>query len=465
MGILGNLFGNSEDGTPSDFGMRLALAGQVLSAMSQGQQANIAPSIAALNERRRKLADEAKTNKWLQNQAAAMADKNPRLAAMLQDVPPDVGSSLIAKYYETMLAPPDWKTFESQGDIYRYNPLDPNSKPELFFDGPADPFKQLIQGVMGGNSAPGGASPAAPAPGSPPAATPDVPADSSVPPLPPPSSSLTGNAAVLAQSFGLPENATMADVMAVAQAGAIGGEDNARKTADTIIKRYEDAKAQGLDLSQKHVDNAFKLQGDYWRVGQTYQKVIDTANEVSALPDDPNGFERLMTLYKYMRSLDPAGAVRESDAAMAQNADNIWSKIGQIADKYTGVSGGDIPATAAAEMKRLILELGETANKADFKARKKVLKRAEAAGIPADKAEQLIFGSLQDTPEDMQGYTPRFQPGERQTDAGIQTAPDPTSQPLPPQPDMPRVTSNADFEALPSGTVFVDPRGVVRRKP
>lgn len=33
-------------------------------------------------------------------------------------------------------AKPDWQTFESGGDVYRYNRNDPSSKPETFFDGP-----------------------------------------------------------------------------------------------------------------------------------------------------------------------------------------------------------------------------------------------------------------------------------------------------------------------------------------
>jgi len=147
MGILGNLFGMSDE-TSTDFGSRLALAGQVLMAMDQGQVANIGPSVAALNERRRRIADEMQSKKWLQNQAAAMADKNPRLAQFLEGAPAGVGESLISEYYKTLLAPPDWKTFESQGDIYRYNPLDPNSKPEIFFDGPgpAPEWKTLENG-------------------------------------------------------------------------------------------------------------------------------------------------------------------------------------------------------------------------------------------------------------------------------------------------------------------------------
>ena len=140
MGILDNLFGgNSEDGGYSDLGARISLASQVLMAMDQGQVANIAPAIADLNAQRRKYMDQAKSQKWLQAQAASMADKNPRLAAMLNDpnVPPGVGESLINKYLETQFQPPDWKTFESGGDVMRWNPNDPNSKPEMFFDGPA----------------------------------------------------------------------------------------------------------------------------------------------------------------------------------------------------------------------------------------------------------------------------------------------------------------------------------------
>ncbi len=145
MGILGNMFGMDDEGS-SDFGARLALASQALMAMDQGQQANIGPSIAALNAQRRKLADEAKTNKWLQSRAAALADTNPKMAEFLSGAPPEVGSSLIVDYYKTLLQPPEWKTFESGGDVMRYNPNDPNSKPELFYDGPAQaPTGEMAQ--------------------------------------------------------------------------------------------------------------------------------------------------------------------------------------------------------------------------------------------------------------------------------------------------------------------------------
>lgn len=145
MGILGNMFGMDDDRS-SDMGARIALASQVLMAMDQGQVANIAPAIADLNAQRRKYMDQAKSQKWLQAQAAGMADKNPRLAAMLENAPPGVGESLISKYLETQFQPPDWKTFESGGDIMRYNPNDPNSKPEMFFDGPAPaPTGELAQ--------------------------------------------------------------------------------------------------------------------------------------------------------------------------------------------------------------------------------------------------------------------------------------------------------------------------------
>lgn len=137
MGILGNLFGMSED---NDIGARIALASQALMAMDQGQVANIAPSLAVLNERRRKVMDEAKSQKWLQNQAAAMADKNPRLAQMLQDAPPEMAQGLISRYIQTLpeFQLPDWKTFDDgTGNIMRYDANNANSKPELFFDGPA----------------------------------------------------------------------------------------------------------------------------------------------------------------------------------------------------------------------------------------------------------------------------------------------------------------------------------------
>lgn len=425
MGILGNLFGggnSEEDGGYSDFGTRLALAGQVLMAMDQGQVANIAPALAELNARRRKIADEVKSQKWLQNQAAAMADKNPRLAQMLQDAPPGVGESLISKYYETLLAPPELKTWEVGGSVYRGNPNDPNARPELYIQGPEDPFKQLLKSVMpptpGAEPAPG-AAPKAPQPGMPEAPVPEA-AGATLPP----------QMQMLAETFGLPD-ATEEEVRAIAQAGMMGGAEQARATADAIRQRREGQKKFDFDVDKETVSNAFKLQDDYWRVGQNYQKILDTAEEIAQLPDDPNAYERLVTLYKFMRSLDPMGAVRESDAALAQSAAGPFQQLEQLMDKYSGASGGEIPMGAAQEMKRLILEIGETTAKADYKARRKVLARAKAIGIPEDKAEQMIFGGLTEL-EDMSGYKPRFEPPPRATDAQLKSE---TGAPVPPKPE------------------------------
>lgn len=419
MGILGSLFGVSDEAS-TDFGSRLALAGQVLMAMDQGQVANIGPSVAALNERRRKIADEMQSKKWLQNQAAMMADKNPQLAQFLENAPPEVGASLISKYLETLpeFRAPDWKTFESQGDIYRYNPLDPTSKPELFFDGPDDPFKQLLKSVMPptlGASAPS-AAPSVPAAGMPAPGVPEMPAPGGAP-----AANLPPQMKMLAETFGLPD-ATEEEVRAIAQAGMVGGADQARATADAFRQRREGEKKLGFDMNKETVSNAFKLQDDYWRVGQNYQKIIDTATEIAQLPDDPNAYERLVTLYKFMRSLDPMGAVRESDAALAQSAAGPFQQLEQLMQKYSGASGGEIPMGAAQEMKRLILEIGETTAKADYKARRKVLARAKAIGIPEDKAEQMIFGNLNEL-EDMSGYKPRFEPPARATDQQLKTEP------------------------------------------
>lgn len=408
MGILGNLFGMQED-TGNDLGARIALASQVLMAMDRGQVANIAPAVADLNAQRRKYMDQAKSQKWLQSQAASMADKNPRLAAMLQDAPPGVGESLISKYLETQFQPPDWKTFESQGDVYRVDMRDPNAKPSLLFDGPEDPFKALLKSI---DPTAGQPPASAPIPGAPAEIGAPPTSSSATPDMPPTGGTLTPPMKVLAQSFGLPETATADDVMAVANAGAIGGKEAAQHTADQISKRYADAKSQGFELTQKQNENAFKLQDDYWRVGSKYQEIMNAADSMSSVPDDPNGFERVMTMYKYMRALDPLGAVRESDAALAQSASGPYARLEQLFSQYSGMSGSEIPKPAALEMKRLILEMGETASKADYKARKKTISRAKAMGIPEDKAEGAIFGGLQDN-VDMSGYTPRFNPAPR----------------------------------------------------
>ena len=463
MGILGNLFGgNSEDGGYSDLGARISLASQVLMAMDQGQVANIAPALSDLNAQRRKYMDQAKSQKWLQAQAAGMADKNPRLAAMLENAPPGVGESLISKYLETQFQPPDWKTFESGGDMYRVDMRDPNAKPSLLFDGPDDPFKALLRSI---DPSAGQPPASAPVPGAPAEAGAPPSSSSATPDMPPaPSASvLTPQQQMLAQAFGLPPNATVDDVMAVARAGAIS-EENARATASNIIDRYKTADTNRIDLSEKQVEWTFKLQDDYKSTADRYQKIIDTATEVSTLPDNPNSFERIMLLYKNMKTLDPGGAVMSADTNLMSEASTPLSRLDQLFNQYSGVSGGNIPLEAAQEMKRLILQMGETASKADYIKRRNILNRAKTIGIPADKVEAMIFGSMQDGPDVLEGYQPRFTPGERKTDIQMQSGGDADAPAAGVPANLPRVMTDADYEALDPGALYVAPNGKVKKK-
>lgn len=251
MGILGSLFGVSDEAS-TDFGSRLALAGQVLMAMDQGQVANIGPSVAALNERRRKIADEMQSKKWLQNQAAAMADKNPRLAALLRDpnTPPEFATSLISKYIGTLpeFQLPDWQTFQSGNDVMRYDRNNPNSKPELFYKGPVDPFTAMLNSIAlptpGATSTPSEAS-AATGQGAPEMPAPDGVSAASLPP----------QMKMIADVFGIPD-ATAEEAQAIIKAGSLGIEQ-ARATASAIReqraernKMTDDMREYGMAVQQ-----------------------------------------------------------------------------------------------------------------------------------------------------------------------------------------------------------------------
>lgn len=324
MGILGNLFGMSED---NDIGARIALASQALMAMDQGQVANIGPSIAVLNERRRKVMDEAKSQKWLQNQAAAMADKNPRLAAMLQDpnTPPEVGQGLIAQYIKTLpeFQLPDWKTFDDgTGNVMRYDANNPNSKPELFFDGPQDPFKALIEGALGVTS---GAPPRPSTPAAS-AATPPGATSGETAPMPAATGSedLNPQLKILAQSFGLPENATKEDIMSVAQAGLISKEQ-AAKTAENIIKRYEGLKSdpQKRIAFSNYFENAPEV--------TSFNTLASTLGSLAGAVNDDSQISDLDFVYGVAKALDPQSVVRESEGQMVIDSQGITpSLLGRI---------------------------------------------------------------------------------------------------------------------------------------
>lgn len=177
---------------------------------------------------------------------------------------------------------------------------------------------------------------------------------------------------------------------------------------------------------------------DFGLQTQAYQRVLDSAKDPSPAGD-------LALIFNYMKVLDPGSTVREGEFATAQNSGSLPE---QIMSQYNKVLSGE----------RLVPEIRK-----DFVNRAGQLFQG-AAGLQQgtnDRYNGLAEGYGLDparitAPIPQIGVLdPSFNIDEYLTqtpDGPVQT------KPLP-------VTSDADYDALPSGAVFVGPDGQTRKKP
>jgi hypothetical protein len=96
------------------------------------------------------MADLLKSGDWQGAMGSEWATpQNLAMASLLQGREWEVGDRNASWAREdaraaAAAAQPDWQTIESGGDILRYNAKDPNSRPEMFFDGPEAAVEPVV---------------------------------------------------------------------------------------------------------------------------------------------------------------------------------------------------------------------------------------------------------------------------------------------------------------------------------
>ncbi len=170
-------------------------------------------------------------------------------------------------------------------------------------------------------------------------------------------------------------------------------------------------------------DEFNKQSTEFIGVANSYQRILDSAADPSAAGD-------LSLIFNYMKVLDPGSTVREGEFATAQSAGSVPA---QIIAQYNKVMNGE----------RLAPE-----QRKDFVNRAERLYKGQET-----RWSKNTKGRYEKLAKDL-GVDPKYVVGE----FGVPQQAQPQAGPA-------TINSDAEYDALPSNTVFTGPDGVQRRKP
>lgn len=165
-----------------------------------------------------------------------------------------------------------------------------------------------------------------------------------------------------------------------------------RKAQADQQKAQMDQRNTARDDQQQDFQNtrgaAEKLQDDFTKATQPYQTIVDAAQGAASIAADPNKSpsDKIALLYQFMKTLDPAGAVREGDVQLAQSTQSYISQFEQYL--ATVSEGGTISNDAALGFARTMGRLGEMAQQRINRKKAQFGSLAEARRVPPD----MVFG-------------------------------------------------------------------------
>lgn len=172
-------------------------------------------------------------------------------------------------------------------------------------------------------------------------------------------------------------------------------------------------------------DDSTKLRNEFIKGSGDYVKVRDAYNRIEASAADPSAAGDLALIFNYMKVLDPGSTVREGEFATAESSAGVPTQIRNI---YNKVLSGQ--------------RLGEE-QRADFLDRSKRLFAKQEASHKGyvDEYTRLAKQNGLDPSNVIVDFSVTGQEG------------------------TPEIKTDADYNALPSGTEFKAPDGTIRVKP
>lgn len=194
-------------------------------------------------------------------------------------------------------------------------------------------------------------------------------------------------------------------------------------------------KAEG-DLRSEY--NGINTVKDYGLQTQAYQRVLDSAKDPSPAGD-------LALIFNFMKVLDPGSTVREGEFATAQNSGSVPDQITAQYNKI--ISGERLVPEIRNDFVNRAGQLFEGASQLQQGTNDRYSNLAEQYGYDPNRIVAPIpkIGILD----------PEFDATQYVTPQGEQIKPIPLT----------KENADAEYNALPSGAVFIDPDGNERKKP
>jgi hypothetical protein len=155
---------------------------------------------------------------------------------------------------------------------------------------------------------------------------------------------------------------------------------------------------------------------------KSYDTVIANGQRAAQVASDGNmaPSAKLATLYQFMKTLDPDGAVREGDVEMAQSIQGFLERYGQMAENAIA-GGGNISDNVIRDMAREMARLANDAAGRKERKRIQMIRRAEGRQVPLDMVTEADPNGSQNMPLPI-GYEDDGT-GIAQRGSGGQTAP------------------------------------------
>lgn len=213
----------------------------------------------------------------------------------------------------------------------------------------------------------------------------------------------------------------------VMAAEAEGNPDAAMKVYRDLVKQRTDNlnkdEDQAQTLKTSNINAAEKLRTDYDTAGKAYNTVIGAAEYAATIAQQPNmsPAEKLAVLYNYIKTLDPLGAVRDSDVELAQSIQPVTNQLEQIFKRFN--EGGTISDAAILQIARAMAGLGNDAKGRLGRKEQEIRRVAVARGVNPN----MIFGEPMRGPQGPQApigsRIPKAPLAQEDQPLGIEMAP------------------------------------------
>jgi hypothetical protein len=182
-----------------------------------------------------------------------------------------------------------------------------------------------------------------------------------------------------------------------------GSLDKAMAKYAELAKQRQDAAGSQATRDQTSLQGnrtaADALTDEFTAGTKSYDTIIGAGQRAAQVASSPNmsASAKLSTLYQFMKALDPEGAVREGDVAMAQAMASLKEQWMQFAEAQLN-GGGPISNQMVTDMAREMSRLANDAQGRKELKRLQLIKRAQGRQIPTEMVTEMDADGSQNMP-------------------------------------------------------------------